>query len=165
MGDIRTEHITCLQRENGEKNDMSLLSIASNASAWRGHEYYKWKKIVSWKQVGEHKFEGNVAGSGNEPYHVMIDTEHPRKSTCNCPYAEGNKIVCKHKIALFFTVFPREADRYIAEIEEYEREEETREKQRYDQIVKYVKSLSKEELRIALINALVETEKRDLYRY
>ncbi len=95
----------------------------------------------------------------------MIDAEHPRNSTCNCPYADGKKIVCKHKIALFFTVFPKEADRYIAEIEKYEREEEEREQERYDQIVKYVNSLSKEELGIALINALVEAEERDLNRY
>lgn len=90
----------------------------------------------------------------------MIDTEHPKKSTCNCPHAEGKKIVCKHKIAMFFTAFPKEADSYIAEIEEYEKEEEEREQERYDQIVKYVKSLSKEELRMALINALVEAEER-----
>ncbi len=144
---------------------MSILSIASNASAWRGYEYFGGKRVLSWKQTGEHEFEGEVAGSEKEPYHVVIDTEHPKKSTCNCPHAEGKKIVCKHKIALFFTVFPKEADRYIAEIEEYEREEEAREQEHYDQIVKYVKSLSKEELRIALINALVEAEERDRYRY
>ncbi len=144
---------------------MSILSIASNASAWRGYEYYQGKKVLSWKQTGEHEFEGEVAGGENKLYHVMIDTEHPKKSTCNCPHAEGEKIVCKHKIALFFTVFPKEADRYIAEIEEYESEEEKREQERYDQIVKYVKSLSKEELRIALINSLVEAEESDHYRY
>lgn len=144
---------------------MSILSIASNISAWRGYEYFEGKRILSWKQTGEHEFEGEVTGSENEPYHVVIDTEHPKKSTCNCPHAEGKKIVCKHKIALFFTVFPKEADRYVAEIEEYEREEEEREQEHYDQIVKYVKSLSKEELRIALINALVEAEERERYRY
>jgi SWIM zinc finger. len=141
---------------------MSILSIASNASAWRGYEYYKGKRVLSWKQTGEHEFEGKVAGSEKEPYQVIIDTEHPKKSTCNCLHAEGKRILCKHKIALFFTVFPKEADRYIAEIEEYERDEEEREQERYNQIVKYVKSLSKEELRIALINALVEAEERDL---
>ena len=144
---------------------MSILSIASNASAWRGYEYYKGKMVLSWKQVGEHEFEGEVAGSGNEPYHVMIDTEHPKKSTCNCPHAEGRRIVCKHKVALFFTVFPKEADEYIAEIEEYEREEEEWEQECYDQIVKHVKSLSKEELRNALINALLDEEERDHNRY
>ena len=144
---------------------MSILSISSNASAWRGYEYYEGKRVLSWKQTGEHEFEGEIAGSGDEPYHVMIDTEHPKKSKCNCPHAEGNKIVCKHKIALFFTVFPKEADRYKVEIEEYEREEEEREHECYDQIVKYVKSLSKEELRVALINELLDAEERDRYRY
>ncbi|MDD2190901.1 MAG: hypothetical protein PHV71_08470 [Eubacteriales bacterium] len=52
------------------------------------------------------------------------------------------------------SVFPKEADKYIAEIEEYEKEEEKQEQERYEQILKYVKSLSKEELRIELINAL-----------
>lgn len=144
---------------------MSILSIASNASVWRGYEYYEGKRVLAWKQTGKHEFEGAVEGSDKEPCHVMIDTEHPKKSTCNCLHAEGKRIVCKHKIALFFTAFPKEADRYIAEIEEYEREEEEREQEHYDQIVKYVKSLSKEELRIALINALVEAEERDRYRY
>lgn len=144
---------------------MSILSISSNASAWRGYEYYQGKRVHSWKQTGEHEFEGEVAGSEKEPYHVMIDTEHPRKSTCTCPHAEGKKIVCKHKIALFFTAFPKEAVCYIAEIEENEREEEELEKEHYDQIVNYVKSLSKEELRIALIDALVEAEERNVYRY
>ena len=137
---------------------MSILSIASNASAWRGYEYYKGKKVLSWKQTGEHEFQGEVAGSEKEPYRVVIDIEHPKKSTCNCPHAEGKKIVCKHKVALFFTVFPKEADGYIAEIEESEREEEEWEQERYDQIVEYVNSLSKEELRNALINALLEEE-------
>lgn len=144
---------------------MSILSIASNASAWRGYEYYEGKRVLTWKQTSEHEFEGEFAGSENVPYHVMIDTEHPKKSSCNCPHAEGEKIVCKHKVALFFTVFPKEAEGYIAEIEEYEREEEEREQERYDQIEKYVKSLSKEELRIALINSLVEAEERDRHRY
>lgn len=36
---------------------MSILSIASNASVWRGYEYYEGKRILSWKQTGEHGFE------------------------------------------------------------------------------------------------------------
>ncbi len=144
---------------------MSILSIASNASAWRGYEYYKEKKVLSWKQTGEHEFEGEVAGSEKEPYHVMIDTEHPKKSKCNCPHAEGKKIVCKHKIALFFTAFPKEADSYINKIDEYEREEEELEQERCKEIVKYVDSLSIEELRMVLINVLLEADERDHFRY
>lgn len=144
---------------------MSILSIASNASAWRGYEYYKEKKVLSWKQTGEHEFEGEVVGSEKESYHVMIDTEHPKKSKCNCPHAEGKKIVCKHKIALFFTAFPKEADSYINKIDEYEREEEELEQERCKEIVKYVDSLSIEELRMVLINVLLEADERDRFRY
>lgn len=137
---------------------MSILSLASNNSAWRGYQYYKGKRVISWKQIGEHQFEAAVKGSSKEPYHVMIDTEHPRKCTCNCPHAEGKRIVCKHKIALLFAAFPKEVDRYIAEIEESEREEEAQKQECYNEIVKYVESLTKKELRIALIDALIEME-------
>jgi len=142
---------------------MSMLSVASNASAWRGYEYYEAKKVLSWKQTGSHEFQGTVAGSEKEPYAVTIDTEHPKRSICNCPHADGKRIICKHKVALFFAVFPKEAERYMAEIEEYEKEEEQREQECYDRIAKYVKGLSKEELRIALIQALMEAEERDGY--
>lgn len=143
---------------------MSIISIASNASIWRGYDYYEDKRVVSWKQISEYEFQGEVAGSQEEPYHVTIDIEHPKKSACSCPHAEGEKIVCKHKIALYFTAFPKEADRYMSEVEEYEREEYEIEQKRYDEIIKHVKCLSKEELRIELIDALIEAEERDLYR-
>lgn len=136
---------------------MSILSIASSASARRGYEYYESKRVLLWKQISEHEFEAEVAGGGNEPYHVIIDTKHPTKSICNCPHAEGKKIICKHKVALFFTVFPIEAVRYMADIEEYEMEEDEWEQEGYDVIVNYVNSLSNEELRAELISALLES--------
>ncbi len=98
------------------------------------------------------------------PYHVKIDITYPRKnSSCNCQYADGKRITCKHQIALFFTVFPKEAKQYMEEVEAYEQEEEQREQEFYDNIVEYVNSLSIEELRMELINALVETSERDSY--
>lgn len=144
---------------------MSILSIASNASAWRGYEYYIDKRVHSCKQTGENEFQGIVSGSGNNTYKVIIDISHPKRSVCNCPHAEGKRKICKHKVAVFFTAFPKEAEEYIAEIEEGEREEEEREQEHYDQIVRYVKTLSKEELRVELINAMMELEESDRYRY
>ncbi len=79
---------------------MSILSCASNASTWRGYEYYESKKVTSWKKIND---------------------------------------------------------------EEYEREEEEQAQKFYDNIVKYVNSLSEEELRIALINALTEDYEIDDY--
>lgn len=143
---------------------MGFLSCASSASAWRGYEYYETKKVISWKKRNESQYEGEVKGSAKTPYRVTIDIEHPRKiSSCNCLFADGKRIVCKHQVALFFTVFPKEAKLYMEEIEAYEREEEQREQEMIDGIVKYVHSLSKEELRTELINALIEAEYRRQY--
>ncbi len=143
---------------------MGILSCASNASAWRGYEYYESKKVISWKKINEEQYEGYVKGNSAEAYRVIIDVKHPRKnSSCNCPYADGKKIICKHQVALLFTAFPQEAKNYIEEIEEYEREEERQEQEAYNNIVKYVNSLSKEELRVELINALTENYQRDDY--
>ena len=144
---------------------MSFMSMASNASMWRGYEYYEEKKVLNWRQMGDYEFEGFVSGSDPEAYLVHIDVKHPKKSLCNCAHAEGNRKLCKHKIALFFTVFPKEAEAYLEEIEAYERDEEEREKAHYGEIVKYVKGLSKEELRIALIEAIVDGKPRDRRRY
>lgn len=144
---------------------MSILSVAKYITVWRGYEYFESKKVLSWKKINDTVFEGEVAGSCPQPYHVIIDTSHPKKSVCDCPHAEGTRIVCKHKIALFFTVFPEEAARYIAEAhasQEDDLEQQEQEKQeRYDEIVQYVESLSFEELRLALINALLDEEECD----
>lgn len=96
---------------------------------------------------------------------MIIDVAHPRKSTCNCPFADGKRKICKHQVALFFTIFPNEAKKYIKEIEDYEQEQEQREQERYGEIVKYVNSLSKAELRNALINALEEQDERNKHWY
>ena len=68
-------------------------------------------------------------------------------------------------LSIFFTIFPEEAKSYIERIEALEDEEEEREQESYDLIVKYVNGLSKEALRRELINALAEAEERNFYRY
>ena len=137
---------------------MSILSNASNASAWRGYEYYQYKKVEYFAQLNDAEYEGTVAGSSGKHYHVKINTEHIRKSECDCPFAHGKRVICKHMVALYFSVFPKEAAQYIKEIEENEREEEAREQEHFAEIEHYVKSLTKAELRDALFNALVEID-------
>ena len=56
-------------------------------------------------------FEGEVEGTNKIPYHVTINTEHPKSSTCNCPYATG-RTTCKHMVALFFAVSPEDRREY-----------------------------------------------------
>lgn len=140
---------------------MSIRTLASGASAWRGYEYYTEKKVLSLSQTGEDEYMGRVAGNGSVPYQVKINTAHVRQSKCNCPHADGRRVICKHMVALFFAAFPDEAEQYIEEVEEYEREEEQRREEHYAALRSYVKSLSKKELQERLFEALVELDEID----
>ena len=135
---------------------MGLIDIASSASAWRGYEYYKENRVCSINKMGENEYEGTVAGSSKEPYSVHIDILHPKKSTCNCPFAEGNKKVCKHKVALYFAVFPKEADKYLAAVEQAEKEAEEYEEQIYDLVGQKISKMKKSELQDALWQVLMD---------
>ena len=142
---------------------MGLVEIASNNSVWRGMDYYDNKKVVSWEPSGVGIYDGVVSGSGDNVYSVHIDTEHPRKSSCNCSFADGRRVVCKHMIALYFTAEPKAAKDFLKEVEKWEAEAEERERQHYEDMKTYVKSLSKTELQEQLLDALVQLEERRNY--
>jgi hypothetical protein len=142
---------------------MGLIEIASGNSVWRGMDYYNDKKVVSWEKTGPETYRGIVSGNSTEPYIVYIDKQHPRKSTCNCPFADGRRVVCKHMIALLFTAEPKAAEEFLKLVEEYEVEEEAREQQHYEDLNKYVKGLSKPELQEMLLDALIQLEERRNY--
>lgn len=135
---------------------MGLLEIASGNSFWRGYDYYKAGNVLRKEKINDSLYRGAVAGSQKTPYKVTIDLQHPKRSICNCPHAEGTRRVCKHKVALYFSVFPEEADRAIKEAEEWEAEEERRRQEEYQEIVQYVNSLSKQELREQLLWRLLD---------
>lgn len=142
---------------------MGLIEIASNNSVWRGMDYYNNNKVVSWKTLKNGVYEGMVSGSEGNTYTVHIDTEHPRKSFCNCPFADGRRVVCKHMIALYFTAEPKVAKDFLKKVEKWEAEEEERERQHYEDLRKYVNSLSKTELQERLLDAMVQLEERRNY--
>ena len=143
---------------------MGLIETASGNSVWRGMDYYENKKVVSWKKLNDGIYDGVVLGSEGNAYNVHVETMHPRKSVCNCPFAEGRRVVCKHMIALYFTAEPKAAGDFLKQVEEWEKEEEEQEKQHYIELREYVNSLTKVELRERLYEALVELEDiRDRY--
>ena len=137
---------------------MGLISIASSRSAWLGYEYYQEKKVINYKQTTENEYEGAVAGSGENHYHVSLNIKNPRFSKCDCPFAKDRRTICKHLVALFFTVYPGEVDKYLKEIEESRREAEKWKKELHGKVEKYIKSLSKEELKEALVEILYSTD-------
>ena len=137
---------------------MSIRTMASGASVWRGYQYYMENKVLSLSQTGDDEYTGLVAGSGSDPYQVTINTEHPRRSKCNCPHADGRQVVCKHMVALYFSAFPDEAEQYMKEVKEAEREEEKRQKEHLAEIRAYVNSLSKKELQEELFESLLKLD-------
>ena len=105
---------------------MGLIDCASGNSIWRGYDYFKEKKVSKLVPIGDGIYEATVSGSDKEPYHVLLDIPHPRRSNCNCPHADGKRIICKHIVAVYFTVHPEEAERLYREAMEYDAEEEKR---------------------------------------
>lgn len=137
---------------------MGLIEMASGSSVWRGMDYYERKMVCSWKKSGEEAYDGVVSGSEGNKYSVHIDKVHPRKSSCNCPFAEGRRVICKHMIALLFTSEPKAAEDFLRQVEKWEQEEKERERLHYKELREYVNSLSKKELQERLYEALVELE-------
>ena len=129
---------------------MGVVSLASGSSCWRGLDYYKNKKVTKLNKTNENEYSSIVKGTKN--YNVHLDIEHPRKSTCDCPLANGKRIICKHIVATYFTALPREAQEFEEEQtrlqEEYEKEQE----EEYDKAIECLNKMSKQEL----INELIQ---------
>lgn len=142
---------------------MGLLEIASGNSFWRGYDYFKESRVKSYRKMGPNLYEGSVEGSEGTVYSVAIDLDHPKKSQCNCPHAEGNRRICKYKVALYFALFPEAADKAIEDAKAWEAEEERREKKERKEIEKYVYSLSKQELREQLLWRMLDERSRRNY--
>lgn len=143
---------------------MSILSAASSKSAWRGYEYFMDDKIQFVKKLDDTHFFGAVAGSEAKPYAVTIDIEHPKRSTCDCPFANGLK-VCKHMVALYFAAFPEEAIKFKAAIDHALEEEEQYREQLPERIEKYINSLNKTELRDLVLNLIYELPEYEFERF
>ncbi len=145
---------------------MGLLDICSHNSYWRGLDYFENKRVKTIKQINSNEFEADVEGT--EVYHVHLDINHPRKSTCTCPHAAGKSTICKHKVAVYFSIFPDEAQEAIDERNRYYKELEER-KSIYDKKVEeatkryrdYIDGLSVEEIKTMLINYMVASYMED----
>ena len=134
---------------------MKFINLASNKSAWRGYEYYTGNRVNYHISCGNSEYRGKVCGNGRT-YDVHINIEHPRSSSCNCPHAEGKRIVCKHMVALYFSIFPDVAKEYISLVEEAEREQEEYWDEIEDRLIKKINKMTKSDLQNALYSLLMD---------
>ncbi len=143
---------------------MSILTAASSKSAWRGYEYFMDDKVQFVKKLDETHFSGAVAGNRTEPYAIIIDIDHPKRSTCDCLFANGLKI-CKHMVAVYFAAFPEEAIKFKAAIDQAIEEEEQYRKQLSEKIEKYINRLNKAQLRDLALNLIYELPEYEFERF
>lgn len=133
---------------------MSLLTAASTESQWRGYEYFKAHKVSQITEIEDGRYSAQVSGSNAASYSVVIDLNHVRRSSCTCPHAAGRRVICKHMIATFFSVFPTAAAEYHADILKSEEEWESYQDELYNKLVKYVHSLKKQKAQQLLLEVL-----------
>ena len=135
---------------------MGILDCASGASAWKGYYYHKEENVLSIEEVENGIYTAKVSGTADEPYSVELHISHPRKSKCNCPHADGKRIVCKHIVAAYFAVLPGEAERFYREAMEYQKEEERHWEKLQERVRQYVRKMKKDELQEALLQLLFD---------
>lgn len=129
---------------------MSVISVASGNSCWRGLDYYKCNKVEKLEQINENEYKSIVNGSNK--YEVYLNTEHIRKSKCNCPCADGKRIIFKHIVATYFKAFPEEAVAFEKEQIELEKVYEKEQEELYDKVINHLCKMNKEELISEIIN-------------
>lgn len=142
---------------------MGLLDICSNNSYWRGYHYFKGGMVKEVIRVDDGVYDAIVEGS--KEYKVHLDINHPRKSSCSCPHADGKRIICKHIVAVYFAVNPKEVKRIDKKIEMYE-EERIEAEEKYnkaykevrERVIERVQKMSNEEVKQMLINYLINSE-------
>ena len=126
----------------------------------RGLVYFENNRVKSINKINEYEYEAEVEGTEN--YHVHLNINHPRKSTCTCPHAAGKSTICKHKMAVYFSIFPDEAqeaiderNRYYDDLEEREREYDKKAEDIRKRYKELVDELPEEEVRRRLVNYMV----------
>ncbi len=112
-------------------------------------------------------FGALLPGVKNNFYDTTIGLLYPKRSACNCPFAEGHRVICKHMIALYFTAVPNSFEHFEEDMRSaearYELEEERWRKEELGRIKKHVAALSAKEARERLVDILYQDA--HAYRY
>ena len=147
---------------------MGLKELSSYKSLWRGYQYYMQGNVVEIQKTGDQEFDTKVRNKSDHKYEIHLNLKHPRKSTCNCPHADGRRVICKHMVASYFAIYPEEAKKYLDELKRNEKEKEERfqeslrmREERIKDIEKYVNSLSKKELKEIVLEYMIDFELND----
>jgi len=111
----------------------------------RGFDYFKSKQVGELFQTGPDTFEAEVYGTENYTVKVVLKGEWVAKFNCDCPYDLGP--ICKHIVAVLFTIRKQNAGEEEVQIPKKSREKKQGyEKPVYQQIEDVFAKISKTEL-------------------
>ena len=137
---------------------MSFIDSAAYWSKVNGFDYFEDGRVLEIKKISEEEYHAKVKGSNGNVYNIVYYPDYPKKSTCDCPRANGKRVVCKHKVAVFYALNPEEVKAVRDEREEafrmqekLEQEYEERHRKRVEEARQYVESLTVEEMKRIII--------------
>lgn len=143
---------------------MGLIDLASNKSMWRGLDYYQNDNVLETHNIGDLQYAAKVRNDAGAIYDVVVNLDKVRNSQCSCPFKKDKpKAICKHIVAAYFAIFPKEADDLQRAYEEWEAGAEEREAQHLKELEEYVNSLSIEDLRCMVLDHILEKERYGNY--
>lgn len=143
---------------------MGLIDLASNKSMWRGLDYYQNDNVLETHNIGDLQYAAKVRNDAGAIYDVVVNLDKVRNSQCSCPFKKDKpKAICKHIVAAYFAIFPKEADDLQRAYEEWEAGAEEREAQHLKELEEYVNSLSIKDLRSMVLDHILEKERYGNY--
>lgn len=143
---------------------MGLIDLASSKSMWRGLDYYQNDNVLETHNIGDLQYAAKVRNDAGAIYDVVVNLDKVRNSQCSCPFKKDKpKAICKHIVAAYFAIFPKEADDLQRAYEEWEAGAEEREAQHLKELEEYVNSLSIEDLRSMVLDHILEKERYGNY--
>lgn len=143
---------------------MGLIDLASSKSMWRGLDYYQNDNVLETHNIGDLQYAAKVRNDAGAIYDVVVNLDKVRNSQCSCPFKKDKpKAICKHIVAAYFAIFPKEADDLQHAYEEWEAGAEEREAQHLKELEEYVNSLSIEDLRSMVLDHILEKERYGNY--
>ena len=143
---------------------MGLIDLASSKSMWRGLDYYQNGNVIDVHNIEDSRYAAKVRNNADTVYDVIVDLDKVRNSQCSCPFKKDKpKAICKHIVAAYFAIFPKEADDLQRAYEEWEAGAEEREAQHLKELEEYVNSLSIEDLRSMVLDHILEQEQYGNY--
>lgn len=138
---------------------MGIVENAPKKIVWRAIEYYKQNKVLGIHASREDCYSAEVTGSGKMKYDVFIDTKHPKKCTCTCPFAKENEVICKHMVAVYFSAYPDKIDSFKEDERRYIEDADYRRKKDKERLMMFARKMSKEELVDELAECWLELER------